>query len=744
MRKLMWFVLGFAAACLPCAYLWLMEELRTLMLICTVLFGLVLVMSRHVKWLRCIAVTLLGCAVGFLWFHFYAQFYLSDVSYLDGKEGYISGYCTDYGYETDYGTAVETVIKVSGKPVRAKLYLDEQKELEPGDLIRGKVRFRITTPDGADESTAHSGKGIFLLIYQEDAMEVRLSEDQLWTMPARLRHKLLGILEQFFPADTSAFAKALLLGERTDIDYATNTAFKLSGISHIIAVSGLHVTILFTLINLLCLKRRALVALFGIPSLLLFAAVAGFSPSITRACIMQSLMIMAALLNKEYDGPTELAFSCLVMLLINPLVITSVSFQLSVGCMIGIFLFHARLREYFADRFMGKGKSFAKLRRWVIASVSVTLSAMAVTTPLVALYFGTVSLVGILTNLLTLWVISFIFNGLILVCIFGMFWPAAATIIAAFVAWPIRYVLIVAKKLAAFPLSAVYTASTYVVIWLVFCYVMLAVFLITKKKEPAVFGCCAVVGLCIALCASWLEPTMDTCRVTVLDVGQGQCILLQSEGKNYLVDCGSSNGAEAADTAAELLISQGVSYLDGAILTHFDADHASGMEYLLSRIPTEVLFVPASTDEENLTQRLSQHAIRTNELTGNVILTYENTKLSIFGPIVPNSGNESSLAILLQSKEYDILITGDRSGFGERLLLKTAQIPKVDVLVVGHHGSKTSTCEELLTAVKPEVAVISVGENRFGHPAQEVLDRLAASGCVVYRTDLNGNIVLRR
>ena len=168
------------------------------------------------------------------------------------------------------------------------------------------------------------------------------------------------------------------------------------------------------------------------------------------------------------------------------------------------------------------------------------------------------------------------------------------------------------------------------------------------------------------------------------------------------------------------------------------------MEYLLSRIPVDVLFVPAATDEKQITQRLSQYATETMELTGDVMLTYENTKLSIFGPVVPDSGNESSLAILLQSKEYDILITGDRSGFGERLLLKTAQIPQVDVLVVGHHGSKTSTCAELLAAVKPEIAVISVGENRFGHPAKEVLDRLAVSGCVVYRTDLNGNIVLRR
>jgi len=111
---------------------------------------------------------------------------------------------------------------------------------------------------------------------------------------------------------------------------------------------------------------------------------------------------------------------------------------------------------------------------------------------------------------------------------------------------------------------------------------------------------------------------------------------------------------------------------------------------------------------------------------------------------VPDSGNESSLAILFRHENCDILITGDRSGFGERILLKTAQIPEVDILVAGHHGAANASCEELLEATKPEIVVISVGENHFGHPAQEVLNRFAAIGATVYRTDQQGTITLRR
>lgn len=744
MRKLMWFTIGFGAVCALCAYLWLTGGLWIPALIMAVLFAGAVLLAKRVKWIRCAAAVLLGCAAGFLWFHIFSSSYLSLPAELDGQLARTTAYCTDYSYKTQWGTAVEGVLRLEGKPVRAKFYVSGDVDMEPGDVLQGLFEFRVTTPDGADEPTTHQGKGIFLLAYQEeDAQLLKLAQPPFWSYAARLKGRILQTLDRYFPSDVAGFAKALLLGNRTGIDYETNTAFKISGISHVIAVSGLHVTILFTLINLLCLKRRWLVAMIGIPLLCLFAAVTGFSPSVTRACIMQCLMILSALANKEYDGPTELAFSCLVMLLANPLVITSVSFQLSVGCMIGIFLFQRKIFDYLMEKLMVK-KRLLKAKRWFAGSVSVTLSAMVSTTPLVALYFGAVSLVGVLTNLLTLWVISFIFYGIVLVCIFSTFWTGAAAFVATVVAWPIRYVLAVSKTLAAFPLSAVYTASIYIVVWLVFCYILLAVFLLSKKKKTAMLFCCALIGLYLAIGVSWLEPMTDDCRMTVLDVGQGQCILLQSEGKTYLVDCGSDDGEEAADAAAERLLAQGVFRLDGVILTHFDSDHSGGMEYLLSRIPVDTLIVPESADEKGVLQRMESYAEQVIRLRDNIVMTYGSTELSVFGPVVPDSGNESSLAVLFRHENCDILITGDRSDFGEHMLLKTAEIPELDVLVVGHHGSKHSTCEELLAVTKPKIAVISVGENHYGHPTQEVLDRLAAIGCTVYRTDLHGNIVLRR
>lgn len=747
MRKLMWFTIGFGAASAFCSYVWVTEWLLVPAILFAAAFAALLLGSRWVKCFRFPAAVCMGIALGLGWFQLYSDGYLAKAEALNGQIADVTARCTDYSYETAYGSAVDGILYLDGKSYRARFYVSGKIDMEPGDVLTGAFRFKVTTPEGELETTSYQGKGMFLLAYQvENAELTRLVEPPKWAFPAILRETLLNLIEQCFPDDAAPFAKALLLGDRTDIDYETNTAFQVSGIMHIIAVSGLHVTILFTLVYNACFRRRWLVALVGLPALVLFAFVGGLSPSIVRACIMQGLMILAMLFDREYDGPSELAFACLVMFVCNPLVITSVSFQLSVGCMIGIFLFQKNLCEWMTDKLITKERPrFAGAKRWLARSVSMTLSSMSLTTPLVAWYFGTVSLVGILTNLLTLWVISFIFYGIMLVCLTGWLWPVVGTLLASLISWPVRYVLLLSESLAAFPLSAVYTRSYYILAWLMLTYVLFGVFLRLREKKPAIFAGCIAFGLCLAVAASWIEPLTDSCRMTVLNVGQGQSIILQSEGKTYLVDCGGSYDEDAADLAAQTLLSQGVARLDGVILTHFDRDHSGGIGYLLSRIPADTVFVPDYEDDSGTAAMLekimpgSVHYVQ-NDL----LLTYGDTKISVFGPVVPDSGNESSLAVLFQKENCDILITGDRSDFGERMLLKTAEIPDLEILVAGHHGSKHSTCEELLAATTPEIVVISVGENNYGHPAQEMLDRLTKYGCTVYRTDIHGNITLRR
>ena len=736
MRRIVYLALGFAAACALSLY----SDRWEIRLIGT---GLVLLLGilaeRKPGAVRRFLVSLLGCALGFAWFGGYTAHYVHPISDLDGKTIECSIRVSDYSRETDYGSAVDGTIQVEENTYRVMVYLKQVREVKPGDIMSGLFRLRVTAQTGEDPSSYYQGKGVFLLAYQKDELRLSSEECALRDVPAMIRYRIQGILETYIPSDCVAFAKALLLGDTSQLPYRVDTDLKVSGIRHVVAVSGLHISVFFAIISTITFRKRFLTALVGMPLLILFAAVAGFTPSVTRACIMCGLMLVAQLLNKEYDGPSALSFAVLIMLAVNPYCIGSVSFQLSVASVAGIFLFAPGIREKLTLRLKNeKGKKYRLLRK-LAAGIAVTIGAQILTIPLCAYYFGVVSLVGVFTNLLVLWTVSLTFCLLVAVCVLALVCLPLAVIAGSVAGVLIRYVLTAAKIMAAFPWAAVYTVSPYVTIWLFFAYCLLLIYLVCRKMAGA-FTCCTILSLCLALTASWLEPCSSDVRFTVLDVGQGQCLIMQSGGRVYVVDCGGDSDTRSADAAAEALLSQGYSHIDGLILTHTDRDHAGGAENLLSRIRTDLLILPRQT-QKIVVPKDTQVVIAEQNLE----ITDGSGKISIFAPVFHGEENEMSLCVLFDTEKCDILITGDRNAFGERSLLRHADIPNVDVLIAGHHGSKYSSCQELLEATRPQIVCISVGaDNSYGHPAQEVLDRLSSFGCTVYRTDQQGTITIRR
>lgn len=483
MRKLMWFTLGFGAACAWGSYF--ANQFGLAIVIVPLITGAVLmVLNRENRIFRTVAILCAGIAAGILWFSAFDMFRLSGPRALNGQSVQTYIRASDYSRETDYGYAVDGQINLDGMLYDVCAYLDETQEplqLIPGDVISGDFRFKVATDGNMGDSSYHQGNGTFLVVYQNGDIQIVHGELAFKDLPAVLRHRILDILESTFPDDTVAFTKALFLGIASDLSYEVDTAFKASGIRHIIAVSGLHVSILFSAIYLISGKRRGITALLGIPVLILFAAVTGFTPSVTRACVMQILMILALLLDREYDPQTALSFAALIMLVLNPLAITSVSLQLSVGCMAGISLVAGRIRGWMlSDKCLGeaKGNSLkSKAKRFLAGSVSVTLASMVLTAPLSAWYFGTISIVGVLTNLLTLWIVTFLFCGILVVCLMGIFWISGAQGVALVVSWGIRYVIWTARMLSKIPVAVVYTKSVYIVLWLIFCYVIFAAFM---------------------------------------------------------------------------------------------------------------------------------------------------------------------------------------------------------------------------------------------------------------------------
>ncbi len=747
MRILMWFTIGFAAACAAGVYLVSGSWLLWLALFC--LCAAVGMFIFGTKWSKITALVVAGCMFGFLWQWGFDSLYLQNARAYDGKIIHAEFTVIDYSVTTQNGITADGRIALEGKTYPIRAYLDDIQDLKPGDLVSGSFQLRYTGTGGKQEVTYHSGKGIFLLGYAQQTPEVTPCEK----VPARyfapyLRKQITGLLDRIFPADTVGFARALLLGDTTRLSDALASAFRSSGIYHIIAVSGLHVSILFSLIYFFSGKRRVLTALIGIPVLAMFAAIAGFTPSVVRACLMQTLMIIAMLLNKEYVPLTALSFAVLVLLAVNPISISSVSLQLSVGCMIGIFAFSGRIHDYLlSEKRFGpaKGKTLkARLIRWVVGSISVSTGAMIVTTPLCAIYFRMVSLIGIVTNLAVLWLVNFIFYAIMAAGIFGSLFVQVGVGIAWVVSWPMRLVQTIATVFAKAPLATVSTESPFIVMWLITCYILLAVFLLAKKKSPLLLCGCMGVCLAVAVTASSVSLKHYDTQVAVLDVGQGQCIYLQTDGCNYLVDCGGNSAKSAADTAVAYLRSQGIRSLDGLILTHFDEDHSGGAPLLMNEIFVETLYLPQIQDENPVDVLLEEtYGDRICRLMPQEVVELETGILTLFAGNTHTATNENSICVLFQPENYDILITGDREAAGERALLAATELPELEVLVVGHHGASDAACLELLHRTTPAAAVISVGRNSYGHPSAQALERLRLFGCAILRTDQEGTIVFK-
>ena len=745
LRKLMWFTIGFTIACALGAYF--LAGLGLLLVAIISMFAGIFCYrkGKDNALYKILTVIFIGGFAGVLWISLYQAVYLNTAKTFDGTKQSHLVEITDYSEPTSYGVSATGNLMLGNKEFKVKVYVPLTEELKPGDYLEGEMRLRLTTEGGKNAPTYHQGKGIFLLVYADESVVVH-SADKIAPkyFSSSIRRNILEIIDAAFPEDAVAFARALLLGDTSQLSYEADTSFKLSGIRHIIAVSGLHISILFSLIYVIVGKRRVLTAIIGIPVLFLFAATAGFTPSVLRACIMQVLMILAMLLNKEYDPPTALAVAILTMLVSNPIAITSVSLQLSAGCMVGIFLFSGKINNFLIkDKFKSKGLKNT-LCRWIINSLSITVSAMITTTPLCAYYFKTVSLVGIITNMLTLWLISFIFYGIMVSCVLSAVWLPLGKGIAWCVSWGIRYVLMIARLFGGMPVAAVYTCSLYISLWLIFAYILIGIFLVSKKKKPLLFTSCIAVSLVICIALSWVEPRLDDYRITVLDVGQGQCILLQTNEKTYIVDCGGDSDAGSANTAAQMLASQGVNRVDGLILTHYDSDHAGGVYNLLTRISADKLYLPTANAQSFVDRLVDKDRENAVFVAVDMVLEEAGLVISLLPSKNTKENAETSMGILFQIENYDILITGDMDASGERALIERTGLPELELLFIGHHGSNTSTSWDLLEATRPNTAVISVSkENHYGHPTQSVLNKLKIFGCKVYRTDLQGTIIFR-
>lgn len=687
-----------------------------------------------------------GLVAGFLWTWGHDAVFFTPARVLDGTTREISATVSDWPRATDYGAAIQINVHLGGTPdVKTLLYTTrDYLTLKPGDQISGSVQlYRSDLRDGVREEY-NRAQGIYLIAHVEGELTVAVAEAipiRYW--PLAVSKAVKDSVARIFPSDTAGFMTALLTGDKAGLSNALYGAFQRTGVAHVVAVSGLHVSFFAGLLTTLFGKGRRSSAGIIIGILFFFAAVAGFSPSVLRAVFLQSALLIAPLLGRENDGVTSLSTVCMLLLMWNPHAAASVSLQLSFAAVAGIYAITGPLYDRWTVGLKKKWRH--KVIRFVAGNFSTTLGALMFTTPLFAYYFGTVSLIAPVANLLTLWAVSDAFMGGLFAAALGIFLSRAGKILAWAVAWPLRYVQWVALLLAKLPFAAV-PAKGYFGLWLGFVYLLLLVWILwrgERKRIRVAVAACAMV-FCVALLLNFFSLRSGDLQVNVLDVGQGASILLISQGKTALVDCGGNGARNAGDIAADAVQSMGKGRLDYLILTHFHSDHANGVERLLARLEVTTLFVPDAQPDEPLRTELLALAGRKGTqvrfLKEDEKVRLGETELTVYAPLGDGGANEEGLSVLATCGGFDALMTGDMNATVERRLVKYGNLPDIELLVAGHHGSAYSSSEELLLAVKPEYAVISVGENKYGHPALEAIERLAAVGCSIFRTDLMGAV----
>lgn len=752
MRKLATAALAFSVAVFAANYILPVGWLPYLALIFGAVGAALLCMRR--KWLRGIIIALLGFGVGLGVFYIHYLRFSLPAQELDGETREISGKLLEYPQVYEDYCRARILVDCEGIPGFEALVYDSSMGLssaQPGQLLSFSGSIESADIRYGQDYDYYNSRDIYLVINTKSTPVVTEGGFELSLLPVRISAYISKSVDELFPEDTAPFMKALLLGDKTQLyeDEGLHLAMSRAGLMHIVAVSGMHIAFLVGFLQLLLGSTRKS-SILCIALVWLFVLITGSGHSALRAAVMQTYLLMAPVLRRENDSLTSLSTALALILLINPYAAASVSLQLSFGAMAGIMAFSGKISASFCRSL--PSNIWGRVLGYILNIAAGSLSVMVFTLPLMAIHFGYLSLLSPLSNVLALWAVSLVFCGGFAVLIFGLVFPGLGIGAAWLVSWLVRYIFLTARMISAIPFAAVYLKSSLAVYWLLLCYLLFAIAALCKEGKGSRFllpTLLSLLTLFVYLGASRLSYRMGEGVISVLDVGQGQCISVFSGESSILIDCGGMNSLEnAGETAGAYLNACGRDRVDVLVLSHLHADHANGVSTLLEMTEVERIIMPENPiDEdgllEDILQSAASHGTQVEFLAQDVELSIGGISLRLFKPGTAGDENERCIMALCSLGDYDMLVTGDSSKSAERELIEEHTIEDVELLIVGHHGSRYSSSGELLSQIGGENAIISVGYNSYGHPTNETLERLAAYGYNVLRTDLNGTIQIR-
>ena len=468
-RKLATACLAFSAAVFASNYILPVTWLPPGAVLCAAL-GVGLVFMRR-KWLRGLIISLLAFSAGLLCFYGHYQRTSLPASRLDGVTAEVSGRLLEYPQVYEDYCRARIALQTEGMPRLDAVVYDSGGTLQdgvPGQTLSFTARITPADRRYGEPYDYYNAKDIYLTLNTRSDVVFSGEGGGLSTLPVRLARLITDKIREICPEDTAEFTVSLLLGDKSRLYEQEGLYLALSraGLMHVVAVSGMHIAFLVSLLQLL-LGRTRRSSLFCIALVWLFVLTAGASPSAVRAGVMQSLLLLAPVLDRENDAVTSLSFALGLLLLTNPYAAASVSLQLSFAAMAGLYGLSGRISAALLAA-LPEGRARTFLRR-PVEIVGSSLSVMAFTVPLTALHFGTVSVLAPLTNCLCLWLVSICFCGGILSCALAALFPAAGICAAWLLAWPARAIFLASRLISALPFATLYMQDHFVAWWLLLC-----------------------------------------------------------------------------------------------------------------------------------------------------------------------------------------------------------------------------------------------------------------------------------
>ncbi|MDE2484481.1 MAG: DNA internalization-related competence protein ComEC/Rec2 [candidate division NC10 bacterium] len=633
-----------------------------------------------------------------------------------------------------------------------------------GERIRGQFKLRrprgYLNPGGFDYPFYLKSQGVTLegWMGEGETLERRGTGNgyKLLAWAYTLRDRMIRAVHSVLPPAQAALLAAMTLGERSGIPRQINEAFLGSGTYHILAISGLNVSILagalFFLLKAVRIPLRPS-ALLSMGLITFYAALAGGSASVVRAAVMADVYLLGLVLDRDADPLNTLALSALVLLLWQPLLLFDVGFQLTFVATWAILVAVDRVSVAW----------LAAPWRWIATPLLLSVAAFLGTAPILASTFYRISPVGILANLPIVPLSGLLTGAGMLFAVLATVIPGSLGWFATLIGWQIDLLVNLAGWFARLPFASVQLFSPSAP--MVICYYLaLGAAVAAMGRRWLRWTAYAAALACVILVGVRLLPIFQNgqLRMTVLDVGQGDGIVLELPGKRTILIDGGGLFDDRFDIGEQVvvpfLLSRWIGHVDLMVLTHPHADHLNGLQAVLRHFPVGEVWDSGQRAampiylwfEETLRWRRIPHKIlhdgyRTSE--------FAPVQIAVLHPSNPmrhdsprghfSDVNSNSLVLTVKYGQVTLLLSGDIEQEAEQLLLKRGADLAAEVLKVPHHGGRTSSSELFLTHVHPRVAVVSAGyRNRFRHPHQETLDRYRANGIHLYRTDLDGAVTV--